>query len=249
MNRIHFVSFGGPSDNYHQALKRLHRQAIDFNVFSSFFVYTERELKEDTEFWKKHGNFILSNPRGFGYWIWKPHLILKSLRQIETNDILIYMDAGCEINPYGKPRFFELINLVSTKEKIIGTHSISNDLSYTKKDVSSQFPLSDNSLSQNQVQAGYLILRKCPEILSLIEQWKIICESDYHNIDDTPSILPNHPSFIEHRHDQSILNLLLKQYGLINYLAEPADIRIENPIWYCRNRSGNQESLNIIPPY
>ena len=36
---------------------------------------------------------------------------------------------------------------------------------------------------------------------------------NFHLADDTPSQSNNEVGFIEHRHDQSILSLLLKQYG------------------------------------
>jgi hypothetical protein len=40
-----------------------------------------------------------------------------------------------------------------------------------------------------------------------------MCE-DYHNVDDTPSIIPNCPNFHQHRHDQSLFSLLVKKNNL-----------------------------------
>ena len=61
------------------------------------------------------------------------------------------------------------------------------------------------------------------------------------------SVAPNSRHFIEHRHDQSVFNLLIKERGLYNYEMEPADNKIENPIWYCRNRNGS--SIIVEKPY
>ncbi len=36
---------------------------------------------EKNKFWKKHGTFIESNPRGYGYWLWKPFIIKETLQQ------------------------------------------------------------------------------------------------------------------------------------------------------------------------
>jgi glutaredoxin-related protein len=101
-------------------------------------------------------------------------------------------------------------------------------------------------LKKNQMQAGYLMMVKCPEIVDLIDTWRKWNE-DYHLIDDSPSILPNSSQFIEHRHDQSVFNILVKSRGLINYDAEPADNKIENPVWYCRNIDG--PTVVIERPY
>ena len=49
------------------------------------------------EFWNNHSEFILANKRGYGYWLWKPYLIMKTLEQMNDNDILVYADCGCEI--------------------------------------------------------------------------------------------------------------------------------------------------------
>ena len=39
---------------------------------------------------------------------------------------------------------------------------------------------------------------------------------NYHLIDDSPSIISNDPSFIEHRHDQSIFSIFVHKYFSIN---------------------------------
>ncbi len=230
--QIHLVSFGGPSEQYVKAVERLRQQAIQMNVFSSIHIYTHRDLLSDPAF--KFKDFVQNNPRGYGYWIWKAYYIQKVLHQIPEGDLLMYLDAGCELNPYGKRRLFELVPIVINK-KIIGTHSISTDITYTKRITRESIPLSKELLAKNQMQAGYLFMRKCPEIITLIYNWNK-WNSCVELLDDTTS--NEYPEFIDHRHDQSIFNLLVKSSGLHNYNAEPADVRINNPVWYCRNRDG-----------
>jgi hypothetical protein len=42
------------------------------------------------------------------------------------------------------------------------------------------------------------------------KDWLNICEErEHHFITDAPSIAPNHPSFVEHRHDQAVFSLLI----------------------------------------
>lgn len=237
--QLHFLTFGGPTESYREAAKRIRDQAQAMNVFSSITAFTDIDLQQDAHFWGKHGDFILSNPRGYGYWIWKSYLIQQKLLEIPEGDILLYADSGCELNPYAKRRFFELVAKTASL-KIIGTHSVSTDITYTKQDtiVKMGFGNKPELLRKNQIQAGCLMMLKCPEIVGLIDDWYSWVQ-DYHLINDSPSVAPNSPYFIEHRHDQSVFNLLLKESGLYNYEMEPADNKIENPIWYCRNRSGS----------
>jgi hypothetical protein len=247
MMQLHYLTFGGPTESYRAAVQRLRDEAQQMNVFSSITTLTDVELQQDTAFWEKHGNFILSNPRGYGYWIWKPYLIQQKLLEIPDGDILLYSDAGCELNPYAKRRFFELVTK-TTARKIIGTHCISTDITYTKQDTIIKMGMTGriDLLQKNQVQSGCLMMLKCKEIVDLIDSWYKWCQ-DYHMIDDSPSVAPNSRHFIEHRHDQSVLNMLIKERGLYNYEIEPADNKIENPIWYCRNRRG--PSIITEKPY
>ena len=47
----------------------------------------------DPDFANKN-SWILSLPRGAGYWLWKPYLILKTLNTMSESDWLMYTDSG-----------------------------------------------------------------------------------------------------------------------------------------------------------
>mgnify|MGYP000273858874 CR=1 FL=1 len=51
------------------------------------------------------------------------------------------------------------------------------------------------------------------EFKNIIKEWYEL-GSDYHNIDDSPSIIPNDSNFIEHRHDQSIFTNLMNKHEM-----------------------------------
>ena len=67
--------------------------------------------------------------------------------------------------------------------------------------------LNDTHLNTPMHQAGALLFKICDKTRDLVNKWYEL-SSDYHNIDDSPSISKNYESFIEHRHDQSIFSLL-----------------------------------------
>ena len=249
---IYFVSFGAPS-NWYGALNRIKTQAESFKIFKKIFTYTDVDLKNDINFWNKHEKFILSNSRGYGYWVWKPYVILKVLDQMNDNDILLSCDSGCELNIDGIDYFNTLIEKTNNK-LIIGTSCGSDDYRYTKMDTINYFNMHDEQLLRTtQMQSGCIMLKKCETIVRLINEWYDIVSNNYNLIDDTQSIAPNNNEFIENRHDQSILSMLVKKYKLINYDIDPTNWTdwnnsqntknnyltkgIKYPIWTSRNRS------------
>ena len=64
---IIFLTFGGPTPNYHDAVVRLCDQAKITGIFHEIIGLTESDLIKDIDFWNKHSDFIQSNPRGYGY--------------------------------------------------------------------------------------------------------------------------------------------------------------------------------------
>ncbi len=94
-----------PTKNYHDSVERICKQAKKMEVFDEIIGLTEKDLQNDENFWLKHNNFIESNLKGYGYWIWKPYIIMKTLEKMNNNDILLYLDCGCELNYLGKKNY------------------------------------------------------------------------------------------------------------------------------------------------
>jgi len=228
--KTYFITFGAGGQNYYDAVERLGQQSNQINLFNHIILYTDEDLKQDTDFWSKHSTFIENNKRGYGYWIWKPYIIKKTLDQMEDGDILLYLDCGCEIDSRKKHAlntYFELVK----KEYIIGTH-IFNDAQWTKMDLILHMDmLHDKYLNSTQHAAGALLFLACDKTRFIVNEWYKIC-SDYHNIDDTPSIHKNLDCFKEHRHDQSIFSLLTKKYNIYSNHS------LHHCIEYIRNKSG-----------
>jgi hypothetical protein len=58
---------------------------------------------------------------------------------------------------------------------------------------------------------GAIIIKKTDFSLQVIKEWLESC-CYYNNISDNPSDIKNSPEFIEHRHDQSLLSIILHKY-------------------------------------
>jgi hypothetical protein len=209
-----FITFGAGAQNYYDAAERLKNQASNLNVFDKIICYTDKDLINDSEFWLKHSTFILNNSRGYGYWLWKSYLIKKTMETLNDDDILLYLDCGCELDIRKKNTviaFFEYVK----NDYIIGTNTC-NEREFNKMDLLLKLDmLDDKYLNTPQHQGGTVLFKICDKTRTLVNQWYEL-SSDYHNIDDSPSISANFNCFVEHRHDQSIFSLLTKKYNLFS---------------------------------
>jgi hypothetical protein len=227
---FHFISFCEGTQTYKDALHRISNQAKSLNLFN-VETYTGNDLKEDTSFWEKNGTFVLNNQRGYGYWLWKPYLILKKLQSIKENEIILYCDCGCEIDIRKKNKIEQMLKDVETCEIICNTTH--GEIAWTKRDLLIYLNMdNENVLKQSQYEATSICIKKCEKTMKFVQEWyETAC---IHNLlDDSPSENTNYPQFIEHRHDQSIFSLLKKKY------YDDNGIRISTIIELSRNRSGN----------
>jgi hypothetical protein len=235
--KVYAMSFGGGSQNFHDAVLRIKNELSNANVFDDITIYTDHDLKKDTSFWNKHKEFIENNSRGYGYWIWKPYLIMKTFEKMNNNDILLYLDAGCELpnNEKNKDKILELINKCN-ENNILYTRTGHNEKMYTKMDLIDYMNMNnDNIKNSTENQSGFIFVKKNEKTVQFINEWYTIA-CNYHLIDDSPSILQNDPSFVEHRHDQSIFSLLTKS---VKYNFNNENNLIDSsPFLLSRKRSG-----------
>jgi hypothetical protein len=236
MSKI-FITFGGGENNYYDATKRLKNQANYLNIFDALINYSENDLMNDLKFWRKHNTFIQNNQKGYGYWIWKPYLIMKTLIDMEDGDILLYCDAGCELDINQKSNILNMFEIVKT-DLIIGSHTENNEIDHCKIDLLAYLSMNNKEiLNSIQHQATAICLKKCDTVMDLVKQWYTIC-CNYHMIDDTRSSIDEYASFIEHRHDQSVFSLLTKKYKIFSSFL------LDKIIYLSRNRGGITK-LNI----
>lgn len=92
--------------------------------------------------------------------------------------------------------------------------AIRKECFWTKGDVLDYFQVrGTEKMLSPQYQAGVVFIRKKPKTVALVQSWLDLYYENFHLLDDTPSHSPNEKGFVEHRHDQSALSLLLKRQG------------------------------------
>lgn len=240
-----FITFGGPSHNYHNAVKRICSEARDIDVFDHITAYTDKDLIKDTEFWDKHANFLSTNARGYGYWLWKSYLTKKTLEKMNENDILLYSDAGSQINPNGIKRLREYFDIVNRSKYANLSFKMEHlEKSWTKMDIFDYYDANQPEImNTGQLACCLYVLRKCQHTIDLIDQWyEGSCQ--YHLINDSPSRSPNDTTFNENRHDQSLFSVLRKKLGTLTTDSDEtwfspnwATTGANYPIWAKRMRN------------
>jgi len=209
-NNIRFITF---ADGKKYKTDRILKEADESGFFKEAVAYGPKDF--DELFKARHNDFIHNNPRGYGYWVWKPYVILLNLDEMNDGDFLMFSDSGNTINFEGYKRIKEYYSLLE-KHSIIAFRIQYDEKMYNKMDtVTGVVKTLGNEqnvtalLEGKQVTAACLLVKKTPMTVKLMQLWYSLC-SEYHLVDDSPSVQPNLPVFKEHRHDQSILSLIVK---------------------------------------
>ncbi len=220
MNKCIFVSFA--STNMKDSLDRIGRQAHSMGVFDDVYLYTEEDLPEYGKTRCKEIIEKTGTKKGYAYWCWKSIIINDLLAKMQEGEVLIYSDAGTHLNNNGVGKLKEYIDMAIQNDIwVVELEDIHPIKKWCKKDTIDYFvehivqedSLSEfmNLLNEPQLEAGTIILIKNEYTVNLMKQWEyLMSEENLHLFDDSPSVASNYPEFKEHRHDQSVLSLLLK---------------------------------------
>lgn len=236
MSKKIFISFGAGAKKYIDAGNRIIRQAKRTQLFNEYKLFTGNYLKNDKDFWEKHRDFILKNKKGFGFWVWKPYIIKKTMEFMNDGDILLYLDAGLDLD-FRKKNIIKQKFKIVKEDKIIGTYvrKINGpEKRWCKMDLIKHMDMLDNKyLNTQQRQGGTNMFLVCEDTRNLVNEWyNIACK--YQLLNNLPSTTKNLDCFREHRHDQSIFSLLTKKYNLFSKKTTLDDFVMIYP----RNKTG-----------
>jgi hypothetical protein len=169
---------------------------------------------DDMGFDEARRNIVLKGGRGGGYWTWKARSILNRMNSpdVREGDLVVYTDASAY---FTKP-YVNLKN--SLVDGRLFVSSGADRKFYTRLDaVAAILPEKSkeefcSEKPRNQVQSGTIAMIKNKENIAFLEEWDRWL-ADIQLFNDSPSKIPNCPVFVESRHDQMILDLLIEKYG------------------------------------
>ena len=264
ISNVHLITFGGGNFEYRRSARRLAIQAESSGLFKTVTKVTDKTFRSYCSIaWQQHQDFMVNSEKGFGYWLWKPIIIQQRLDEISSNDVLVYLDAGCELNLLNKePRdriqyYFNLarqhgslaMQLRGMSEKgIFPTES-----RYSKGALISSLRPSAKTLTENQLMATMMMFQKNDTNQVFLKKWLELAVSCNYALltDDLNQVYDD--GFVGHRHDQSIFSILYKELGKFHipdetYWKPDWNIRgSDYPIWAMRNRTGISKGVMKVP--
>ena len=248
------------STDLKRSANRFEKQAKNMQIYDKIFMFTEKDLNED---FKKYVNSLLKlgKKKGYGYWVWQTFFHKKILSQINEGDIYHWCDVGCHFNLNGKPRLKEYIKILEKEPtgflgfqyKDLEPKNIKNNLvypnylenQYTKSDLFRYFKLKENNLiiKSPQVWGGSFFVRKCLKSMEMMNEHYQITRNRFDLIDDDEEKFLEKPipEFIQHRHSQSVLSIIVKKAGSTLLSAYESEWAID------KNGNRTYEHLNDFP--
>lgn len=202
------------NDNTHtKYLRQLIRSVEKYGSEFKIIIFNKRDI--DREFVEKNKD-ILNCKRGGGYWLWKPYIINEVLKKVNHDDVVFYLDSSYY--------FFDNLS------KLYSDYMINNDILvwknkpnsltevmkyWCKMDVIIKYNMFDKVFRESVVDcwAGAIIVKKTNNSVMYIQKWLNMC-CNYEDITDSESKLANSHLFIDHRHDQSLLSIVMYKYNI-----------------------------------
>ena len=246
--KIHFMTYA--NHIFEKSKIRIIRESNDFGEFISTSGFGPEDIPHLVQ-----TNFkdILNQKKGGGYWFWKPFIIYEKLKQIEDGEFLLYLDAGCHLNPLGKKRFYEYVNMLHTSKygilsfqmtgnKTPGTFA--SEKEWTTKEIFDYFNVSLDSemATSGQYCGGVFILKKNEHSIFFLKEMmncfmkNPLLVTDYYNTTQAHY-------FKDNRHDQSISSLLRKKIGSVVIDGDESWMvpfgegeSLKYPFWAARSR-------------
>lgn len=279
---IHLVSFFGQVNANQQFAsesllenrqKALNKTALNNGSITHTHSWNLERLQA-TSYYKDNSS-LLSQPRGCGYWAWKPYIILETLRSIPQDCYVVYCDLG---KPYdGSTQDFgnqitnslyPMVEWADQNNGIFPGVYLSHHGSASKWIKSDCFEIMDckdeRYKTMPTIQAGYTAWKNTPKVIEFLEKWQKL-NLDSRLISDDPNTLgiENAPDFVRNCHDQATLTLLCEKEGVkafgdekrqfwgfrnINFIAKTASFTLKQENSLLKFPSINHQ-FNLLPRF
>lgn len=233
---IHFISFGqkGYYENLSYDLLKRIKKAYPT---SNYKVYNETFLPLD------YVRYAVDYPRGFGYWRWKPFIIMDTLKSAQSNDIIIYIDGRTHFKSRRISWLDQFYNDITSDFCVWQTNFRENN--YTTSQIFELFHIVIDSYIANsgQIATTFFAFRKNTKTIILMEQYMSLLRDKYELFDDSHNSNQKN-GFIESRHEQSAFSLLIKMFNGNIYFIPDNFVNKRNSL-YTHFKTHNERHANF----
>jgi hypothetical protein len=208
-SKLYVISFG--NNKYYTKLSNYNVNKITKRYKNSIgIVYHKEDLPRDMI------NFCDKHKKGYGFMIWKPFIVKKTLEMMSTNDILLYVD-GRVFYSGGKIREIQMLTNDDKLEAIFWKLDGLFEFQYSKGDFFNKLQINNPLIKQSsQIGSTFFFIKKKPQIEVLVYNWFMFMNDNRNMFITDTSDIPNEIGYIAQRHDQSILSLLVKASKNLN---------------------------------
>jgi hypothetical protein len=252
---IGITTFG--DNRLKRSLKRFQTQSHSIDIFDEISINSD----DDLPLWyrQEHAERLIRGSRGFGYWCWKPFIILQTLKNMPALDMLFWCDAGCHVRPQGRDRMSEYIEAfkVSSCDLLAFQGSIDGvyfdydgrklpdvtEAHWTKGDLFHAFKIDKDHPHAHSTQfgAGIFGVKNNSTVKDMLQTWVDLTRDSPFLFNDENSMEPNLSGFIANRHDQSYFSLCAKTMGAVRFSAFE--------YWYPESNEKGSDILSVAPDW
>lgn len=177
---------------------------------------------------------VAQYPRGAGYWIWKPYVVLDALTTLPEGSVVLYTDVAMTYvdEPSG------LLARSEDAEIVLFNSALANAThrTWTKRDCLVLLDAdNEQHWDRRLAQGGVQLYRVGPSARSFVAEWRDAMR-DPRVLTDAPNELgyPNLDEFVEHRHDMSVLSVIAARHEIDQTRSPTVDPRPDEPGSYPR---------------
>lgn len=193
---------------------------------AGFDEVVEYYLEDIDEAFKTAHADIFANKRGCGLWLWKPYLVLKTLKQCNEGDIVCYCDSGAFFFRTAKPifRILEKTDIWLTVLPLI-------EKQFTKAETFRIMDAAEERFAETpQISGSFMAFKKTERSVAFVQEWLKYC-CDIRALAPPADKSGEIEGFYAHREDQSILSLLAKKWEIETY-SDPSQYgRLPEKYW------------------
>lgn len=217
---IYSITYG--NEKYNSAKSLNCKMAKKYGA-DKVISYGPEDIDED---FKRTNATIWNAPRGGGYWIWKPYILLKTIRMLGPEDYLIYSDAGSIfVN-----KIAYLTRAMEKEGCDLMVFSVAHlEKVYSKRDAFVLMDCDEPAYAETPQRLGtYIVCKNTPFVVSFLNEWQSYI-LDERIVTDNENVCgkENYEGFRGNRHDQTALSLLTKKYG-IKAFRDPSQYGFED---------------------
>lgn len=153
------------------------------------------------------------------YWVWKPFVVLKTLRLMEDGEYLVYSDAASVY-------IQDISNLLEVFERdglyLMTFACAALEREYSKGDAFYLLNARNASISDtHQRLGGFIVIKKCKQSVQFVKKWLRACENILIVWGNRNIFAHDYPEYIANRNDQTAFSILTKKAG-INAYRDPS---------------------------